>query len=130
MSQVTVSTNVLCMHVFAVCKCFSVTQQGQAGFMDAALRELPTKSLEEVEQHEQWYTEYCTLLESKRKAIQAWKNQRKVSLMMIHVDSFSYRGVAVVLLRSSVCNVYSERSLGGGGRGGGGGQVMVVMNFI
>lgn len=104
MSQVTVSTNVLCMHVFAVCKCFSVTQQGQEGFMDAALRELPTKSLEEV--------------------IQAWKNQRKVSLMMIHVDSFSYKGVAVLLLRSSVCNVYSERSLGGGG------QVMVVMNIF
>ena len=61
---------------------FSVTQQGQAGFMDAACRELPTKSLQEVEQHEQWYTEYCTLLESKRKAIQAWKNQKKVSMMM------------------------------------------------
>ena len=44
--------------------------------MDAACRELPTKSLQEVEQHEQWYTEYCTLLESKRKAIQAWKNQK------------------------------------------------------
>ena len=71
---------------------FFVTQQGQAGFMDAALRELPTKSLQEVEQHEQWYTEYCTLLESKRKAIQAWKNLKKVSLMMVHVDSFSYKG--------------------------------------
>ena len=49
--------------------------------MDAACRELPTKSLQEVEQHEQWYTEYCTLLESKRKAIQAWKNQKKVSVI-------------------------------------------------
>ena len=67
------------VHVAGV---FSATQQGQAGFMDAACRELPTKSLQEVEQHEQWYTEYCTLLESKRKAIQAWKNQKKVSMMM------------------------------------------------
>ena len=69
------------VHVFGGIKVFiSVTQQGQAGFMDAACRELPTKSLQEVEQHEQWYTEYCTLLESKRKAIQAWKNQ-KVSVI-------------------------------------------------
>ena len=40
--------------------------------------ELPTKTPEEIEQHEKWYIEYSTLLESKRKAIEAWKAEKEV----------------------------------------------------
>ncbi len=46
--------------------------------MEAVARELPTKAREEIERHEQWYVEYCALLGSKRKAIEAWRTHKEV----------------------------------------------------
>ncbi len=46
--------------------------------MEAVARELPTKAREEIEHHEQWYVEYCALLGSKRKAIEAWRTHKEV----------------------------------------------------
>ena len=42
------------------------------------MRELPTRSAAEVERHEHWYTEYCTLLERKKRAIDDWKTAKQV----------------------------------------------------
>lgn len=51
---------------------------GRPAFIEAAARDLPTKTVQEIEQHEQWYTEYCALMESKKKAIEAWRSSKEV----------------------------------------------------
>ena len=53
--------------------------QTNPSFIDQAANELPTKTVDDIEHHEQWYTEYCTLLERKKLAIEAWKVERKVN---------------------------------------------------
>ncbi len=55
-----------------------VSFQGNAAFFDAVTRELPTKTREEILQHEQWYVEFCALLESKQAAIEAWREEKQV----------------------------------------------------
>lgn len=52
-------------------------------------REVPTKTTEEIMQHDQWYAEYLTLLENKKKAIEEWKEHKKVR-EFVSVDCFSY----------------------------------------
>ena len=60
--------------------------QGGAGFLEAAAAELPTKTVEEIEQHEQWYIEYCTLLASKKKAIEEWKEEKQVRQTELSIE--------------------------------------------
>ena len=43
----------------------------------AAVVEIPTRSNEDVEQHIEWYKEYCILRDQKRKAIVKWKNMKQ-----------------------------------------------------
>lgn len=51
----------------------------KAGFIEAAVSELPTRSRGEIEAHEQWYQEYTKLNEAKKAAINEWKQQKKDS---------------------------------------------------
>lgn len=55
----------------------SMHNTGNAAFFDAVTRELPTKTREEILQHEQWYVEFCALLESKQAAIEAWREEKQ-----------------------------------------------------
>lgn len=41
-------------------------------------KELPTKTAEEIREHEQWFAEFTTLLNSKKAAIEAWKEDKQV----------------------------------------------------
>ena len=73
--------------------------QNENVFVEAALRELPTRTESEVKAHCAWYTEYCALLEAKRSAIQDWKKSREVcmylqypTLCILHVTNLvAYR---------------------------------------
>ena len=47
------------------------------GFIRAAASELPTRSVGEIEEHDQWYQEYAKLNEAKKTAINEWRRQRK-----------------------------------------------------
>ena len=53
-------------------------------FMRAAGSGIPGRSVDDVRQHAEWYSEYLILKESKKKAIQDWKDDKEV-------DRFSYR---------------------------------------
>lgn len=52
--------------------------QGNPVFIEVAASELPTKTVDEILHHEKWYTEYCTLLQSKKLAIEAWRVEKQV----------------------------------------------------
>lgn len=59
--------------------------QGQhQKFLKAALSDLPGYNAEEVENHYEWYMEYCSLLDSKRKAVHQWRVQQEVSILWGH----------------------------------------------
>ena len=55
--------------------------QGNPAFLEAVERELPTKTAEEIREHEQWFAEFTTLLNSKKAAIEAWKEDKQVHLV-------------------------------------------------
>ena len=55
--------------------------QNESALVEAALRELPTRTESEVRAHSAWYTEYSSLLEAKRLAIQQWKKNKQVTLL-------------------------------------------------
>ena len=67
-----------------MCPCLNVTSnlslhvQAGPSFLDIAVTEIPTHTPEDIEQHEHWYVEYCTLLDSKKKAIVKWKKAKEV----------------------------------------------------
>ena len=56
--------------------------QDLSEFLESAVHELPTKTQLEIEQHKQWYTEYLTLLNRKKQAIEAWKTQKQVCVIL------------------------------------------------
>ena len=62
--------------------CFFTPQNKQA-FLKEAVREIPTRSQEEIQQHEQWYQEYCMLLNSKKKVIREWKEKKQVRVVAL-----------------------------------------------
>ena len=47
-------------------------------FIKTVARELPEKSVAEIERHEEWYKRYLELLEEKKKDIQSWRAQKRV----------------------------------------------------
>ncbi|EDV26513.1 uncharacterized protein TRIADDRAFT_54601 [Trichoplax adhaerens] len=53
-------------------KKFKVHQE----FLEEALSQIPGKSMEEIQHHEQWYSEYAKLLENKKIAIEKWKKAK------------------------------------------------------
>ena len=64
----------------------SLSLHVQAGpsFLDVAVTEIPTHTPEDIEQHEHWYIEYCTLLDSKKKAIVKWKKDKEVREIILY----------------------------------------------
>ena len=46
--------------------------------MRAAGSGIPGRSVDDVRQHDEWYSEYLILKESKKKAIQEWKDSKEV----------------------------------------------------
>ena len=55
-----------------------MTLQGRPQFISEAISRLPTKTPEEVHEHETWYRELLNHQELKRLAIKAWKNKKQV----------------------------------------------------
>ena len=64
----------------------SLSLHVQAGpsFLDVAVTEIPTHTPEDIEQHEHCYIEYCTLLDSKKKAIVKWKKDKEVREIILY----------------------------------------------
>lgn len=73
------------IHIVHVLGCISLIQD-LSEFLESAVHELPTKSRVEIEQHKQWYTEYLTLLSSKKQAIEAWKTQKQVRVILTYTS--------------------------------------------
>ena len=46
--------------------------------MRAAGSGIPGRSVDDVRQHDEWYSEYLILKDSKKKAIQDWKDDKEV----------------------------------------------------
>ena len=77
---------ILCKHTVLVIlvsyahphTCTHACMQGESGFMEAALRELPTRTEADIQAHSNWHTEHCTLLEAKKLSIQQWRESKQV----------------------------------------------------
>ena len=68
--------------------------------MVTVVKEVPTKTPEEILQHEQWYVEYFTLLERKKKAIEEWREQKKVR------HSLAFNRHSVLFSPRLSCDIY------------------------
>ncbi|PAA81029.1 hypothetical protein BOX15_Mlig010714g6, partial [Macrostomum lignano] len=55
--------------------------------VDEALSSLPTKTAQQVREHEQWYTEYNRLLRQKKSAIARWRQQKADAAAAAAVDA-------------------------------------------
>lgn len=62
--------------------------------MQAAGSGIPGRSVDDVRQHDEWYSEYLILKDSKKKAIQEWKDIKEVEL-------FSYETLAKFCIKQS-----------------------------
>ena len=51
-------------------------------FVSNAESEIPTRSKEDIIQHNAWYKEYIILRENKRTAIAEWKNMKEVQAFL------------------------------------------------
>lgn len=47
-------------------------------FIASVIRHIPSMTMEDVQKHEEWYVGYLDLLEKKKKAIELWKEKRRV----------------------------------------------------
>ena len=52
--------------------------QGRHTFLRELVRMLPTRTDQEIRDHESWYQQYLVLNDSKKEAIQKWKERREV----------------------------------------------------
>ena len=68
--------------------------------MRAAGSGIPGKSVDDVRQHAEWYSEYLILKESKKKAIQDWKDDKEVDCF--HIEFCSRRGKWVINAQKGV----------------------------
>jgi len=50
--------------------------------MQAAGSGIPGRTVDDVRQHDEWYSEYLILKDSKKKAIQEWKDDKEVELFL------------------------------------------------
>ena len=57
-------------------------QQGKPVFLTHVLPAIPTRTEEEIREHEDWYQEYLFLNETKKDAIKKWKEKREVGNVM------------------------------------------------
>ncbi|XP_033115296.1 coiled-coil domain-containing protein 112-like isoform X2 [Anneissia japonica] len=52
--------------------------KGKSTFIDAAVNELPIRSVSDITQHEGWYQQYITFLDKKKEAIEKWRLHKEV----------------------------------------------------
>ena len=74
---------------------------------------IPGRSADDVRQHDEWYSEYLMLKDSKKKAIQEWKQGKEVCL-------FAFVVVVVVVVCLCFTNfpcICDPSAWGGGVRG-------------
>ena len=65
--------------------------------MQVAGKGIPGRSLDDVRQHDEWYSEYLILKESKKKAIQEWKQNKEVFSSVIVFNSLKL-GMEVIII--------------------------------
>lgn len=58
---------------------FSKKIKGNHTFVDELSGMIATKTRDEIEKHEEWYRNYLSLNELKKKAIQEWREKKKAS---------------------------------------------------
>ena len=63
---------------FQINRYLNLQSQSHEVFMRTAGSGIPGKSVDDVRQHDEWYSEYLILKESKKKAIQEWKEGKEV----------------------------------------------------
>ncbi|XP_052795375.1 coiled-coil domain-containing protein 112-like [Mya arenaria] len=56
---------------------FRQRYQGKAVFLEHVLPALPTRTEEEIQEHEEWYQEYLFLNETKKQAIKHWRQRKE-----------------------------------------------------
>ena len=59
-----------------------ILNQAFEDFIENAESEIPTRSRDDIIQHDEWYREYLTLREHKRIAIAKWKDLKEVSVLL------------------------------------------------
>ncbi|XP_075710935.1 coiled-coil domain-containing protein 112 isoform X2 [Rhinoderma darwinii] len=60
--------------------------KGKASYLEEALAYLPSRTREDVEQHETWYQEFLFLEEKKKESIQKWKAKKQEKIEMSKVQ--------------------------------------------
>ena len=65
--------------------------------MQVAGKGIPGRSLDDVRQHDEWYSEYLILKESKKKAIQEWKQNKEVFLISHRIYSLKL-GIDIIVI--------------------------------
>ena len=64
--------------LYGVVKLNTGSLQGKPVFLTHVLPAIPTRTEEEIRDHEEWYQEYLFLNETKKDAIKKWKEKREV----------------------------------------------------
>ena len=66
--------------------------QGKPVFLNHVLPAIPTRTEEEIREHEEWYQEYLFLNETKKDAIKKWKEKKEVwlTLVLLNLDLSSF----------------------------------------
>ena len=54
-------------------------KQGKPTFLRELISHLPTKTEDEIKDHEKWFQEYLNLNDIKKEAIQRWKEKKEVN---------------------------------------------------
>ena len=74
----------LMLYFFHICfLCFIlIFNQAFEDFIESAESEIPTRSRDDIIQHDEWYREYLMLREHKRIAIAKWKDLKEVSVLL------------------------------------------------
>lgn len=65
--------------------------------MQVAGKGIPGRSVDDVRQHDEWYSEYLILKESKKKAIQEWKQNKEVFFISYRIYSLKL-GMEVIII--------------------------------
>ena len=57
-----------------------IVVQGQEKFIDDCIGFLPTKTRDQIEEHEQWYRQFLSISNKRRLALKRWREERNVSV--------------------------------------------------
>ncbi len=59
--------------------------QGRPTFLRDLISHLPTKTEEEIREHEDWFQEYLNLNDIRKEAIQKWKEKKEVRVYYLSI---------------------------------------------